>query len=729
MKKIIAIVIWLYCYLIILTTGVKAFEFVKDSNNPLKISYINGYTSQLQGHIFKKDGLYKGILTIKKPLDGFFSLGLIRSVDGINWQMEKEVLNTGMELSNARFFKTATGVNKLFVTRGDADGKYRIYSTDCDDDFNCGQTLTQVLSVDSTDSTEQNGFFAGFPYQQNDQIYLFYGVWGNDGFKVRLAYSDDLLIWNKCVNKSNLVSGGDGPFVFEQNSELYLFTHQSDSTGIKVAKTSLPLNCDSQFTNQGYLLTRSMSYDSRHIIFPSLIEDNSGLFLYYSGLGSDSVWRLNLAKQLVPTLTPSTTPTPTPSTIPTPTFTITPTPTLIPIPYILNPIVIIPGFMASWNKDAILFNREVEQSDWQILSFVKEYDGVIKTLENLGYVKNKDLFIFNYDWRKTVIDTVDDLDLFITSHYQLSTSHFDIVGHSLGGLIARIYQERNNNVNLKKIITAGSPHHGVTQVYKIVEAGEIDRSNSYLWLAVKMIINLNRNKIESDRLVINRLFPVLKNLLPTYNFLKKDDIEIDVNTMQIKNDLLFSEQNNFNLSSLVGEKGPTLKGFVVKEPTALDKILGIYPDGRPISSYNEVGDYLVLSDSARLNNPFVLNFDHGEIIYKKESIKKILDLLDINYFDNQIIEGKFTKLDHSLIFFIKSKGKMEVEFNKQKYVDQDGIIFIENAKNGNYRLKVKGSKKENDEVIVFRINKNNDSWEKLSKKNAPGQVNHYNIQY
>ncbi len=719
MKKLITCLLLFFIF----AFPVRAFDFVKDSHNPLNISYINSYSKQLQAHIFKKDNLYQGVLTVRRDSENYFSLVLIKSSDGTNWTMEKEILNLGVELSNARYLRTTDGKNKLFVTKRDDDTKYRLYLTECDDSFNCNHNLILVLNIDPADISEQNGLFAGFPYQQDNQTYLFYGAWGIDGFKIRLAYSDDWVTWTKCPNKINLIFGGDGPFVYQKDNNLYLFYHQSDSTGLKLAKTSLPLTCDSQFEDQGYILTRTAIYDSKHMIFPSLIEESSSLFLYYSGLGTDSVWRLNLAKSI--SATPTQTPTPT--LIPTaiPTLTDTPTPTVIPTKV---PIVIIPGFMASWNKEAVLFNHSVAQPEWEMLSFVKEYDGLIESLKNLGYQINKDLFIFNYDWRKPILEISEDLNDFVTSS-KFPATNFQIVGHSLGGLVARIYQNKYQNINLNKLITVGSPHQGVSQTYKIVEAGEIDRSNSYFWLAIKLVLNLNRNKLESDKELINRLFPVLKDVFPIYNFLRKDGAEVDVTSMKVKNELLSNKTNEFNLTALVGEKGPTLKGYVVEEPSLADKLLGNYLDGRPISSFNDDGDYLVLSSSARLNSPVVLNLDHGEIIYKKEAIKQILELLNIPYSDSQIVEGKGTRLDQVLVFLIKSKGKMEVRLGKHKYADHNGIIIIENAQLGEYELKVKGKKEESDEIIVFQIGKDREVWEKIGRKNAPGQTNLYNIHY
>ena len=714
MIKIIKYLFFIFVLLFLTNSKVIAFEFVKNTNNPLNITYINDYAYPFQAHIYKEDNRCKGILTARKPSVAYYSLVAIESEDCVSWTMTKEILNINQDISNPRLFVNVDGSKKLFFTKTDGIDFYRIYSTDCDNNLNCSSAIKLVLNPNQSDLTEKNGYFASYIMVIDGHYYMFYGAWGNDGFKIRMAYSDNLESWQKCPNDL-IFDGADGPFPYLKENNLYLFYHKSDSSGIKLAKTSLPLSCDSVFEDLGYLLRPGSSYDIRHLVFPSVIDDSSGLKLYYSGRDWNWNWSLNLACTeqacLFPTITP----------------TITPIPTK-------TPIVIIPGFMASWNKQAILHNESVSQPEWKLTPFVKEYNGLINTLKNLNYEENKDLFIFSYDWRKPILEITGDLNEFLTSNH-FPTTNFYIIGHSLGGLIARIYQQKYQDNHLEKAVTVASPHHGVTQVYKAIEGGEIDRWNDYLWLAEKSLIALNRNNLETDKQTINRIFPVLKDLFPIYNFLKEDGAEIATSEMKIKNELLSNESykihetNLINLFSLVGEKGPTLKGYDVVEQSFIDKLLENYPDGRPESSYNEIGDYLILSESARLNTPLVFNLDHGEIIYKKEAIKKILDLLDISYGDSQIMEGKSTKIDHSLVFLIKSPAEMEVIFDNQTYLEQNGVIFIENAESGNYQLNVKGNDIGTYEVIVGQTGETDDIWESIYGETSLNQTDLYNIHY
>ena len=584
MKKIFSKLICISLFFIIylhFPLSIFAFEFVKSPDNPLPVSYINNYAYQLQTNIFKEGDVYKGIFVVNKPPETYYSLGYFESVNGTNWEMKKEILNTGADLSNPSVIKTISGY-LLFITRYENNAIYKIYSIVCDFDFNCSSSFAPVITPDTNNSSEKKGVFAGRPFIQNNRTYLFFGAWGDDGFKLKLAYSDDLVTWQRCPNDKAFLYGGDGPFPYADNNNLYLFFHQSDSSGIKLAKSTLPLTCDSVFEDQGYLLVKDdKSYDQKHLIFPSVLNDNGGLKLYYSGLGSDSRWRLNLACTGQACLTSTATPTPTSTASPTPTSTPTPTP----IPE-KTPIIIIPGFMASWNREAILHNQTVDYSAWKLLNFIKEYDGLINTFKNIGYQQNVNLFLFPYDWRQSIEKTTNNLNNYL--HEKIwnnkPNQKINIVGHSLGGLVGGIFTQKNKD-KVNQIISVGSPHLGVVQVYKPLEAGEIDRANTFLWLAEKIVLTLNKSAIESDRVTITNKFPVAKELFPTFNFLK-DSLgnEISIDNLTIKNSFLTSYNQTFSeifslFTAIFGEKdNNTSAGYIIEPQNSLDQLLGNYSD-------------------------------------------------------------------------------------------------------------------------------------------------------
>ena len=525
-----------------------------------------------------------------------------------------------------------------------------------------------------------------------------------------------------------------------------MYAHQSNSTGIQKLTALLPLTCDSVFTNHGYIITPSTAYDQRHVIFPSIINNENGQLLYYTGLGNDNVWRLNLATNTIISSSPTPTiiqfpkVTPTSPVIVTPTATILPTNTPSPTPKI--PIIILPGFLASWNKEAILHNQTVDYSAWKLQNFVKEYDGIINTLKNIGYQENINLFLFPYDWRQSIEKTTVDFNSYLQTKIwnDEPNQKINIVGHSLGGLVGRIFAQKNKD-KINRIISVGSPHFGAVQFYKPLEAGEIDRSNTFLWLAEKIVLIVNKSALESDRITIVNKFPATKDMFPTFNFLKDTTgNEVSINNLTIKNSFLPAYNQTFSeifplFTAIFGEKDKnTLAGFIVEPQNSLDQLLGNYQDGKPTESYSDLGDYLILSKSASQDTDSEkFYFDHGEIITKKEAIKKILGLLNINFNDDQIVEGHITKISSSLIFMIKSPATMAVEHNDSVYAENEGIIFIPDAQSGSYSLKVQGTGQGKYEVVIGQISENNDIWEsingEITESPASSQIDDYNIVY
>lgn len=423
---------------------------------------------------------------------------------------------------------------------------------------------------------------------------------------------------------------------------------------------------------------------------------------------------INIDPTATPTLIPTATTTPTP--------TLTPTPTGIPTPIPRKTkIVLIPGAFASWNKEAILHKKTVDQSEWHLLPFINEYRAIIETLKNLGYKESEDFYVFAYDWRKPLDKIADDLNSFINQH-SINSNNFYVIGHSLGGLAARIYKQKYNDEKLNKVVTSGSPHQGAVQTYKAVEAGELEEDNSWLWLSQKLILQIYRDGLKTDRQILNENFPVAHDLLPTFPYLKNsDEIFTDISLMSTKNSYLIDKNIEIDsildsLKTLSGININTINGYKITGRTPLDKLLGNYVDGRPLETSYSTGDgvVLALSSSIATNTKALENHNHGDIIYKKTAIEEILNYLDISYSNEQVNEGSGTILSPSLLFLIKSPAAMEVSHNGNAYHEHDGIIFIENAISGQYKLTVKGKERGKYEVIVGEIGTNGNSWNSIS---------------
>jgi len=728
MKKIIFFFLAIFFFMTL--TKAEAVEpFVKSVNNPLPMmgTYLN-WDEQIsfQPSVIFENGIYKMWYASIGSSD--IKIGYATSSDGLSWQ--KQTLfnpNPNFPEHDPFVFKK-DGVKTLYFASSNNGTK--IFKINQVNDIEYDQsTLQEVISPSFTwegvDNTSPSVIF------DNGIYYLFYSA-HNSIWRIGLATSTDGQTWTKCplpiLNLNGRDEPSDGPEIFKKEGRFFLFFHLADSTGIKVAETT-SLSCSSSWSNPEYILKNDQSYDINYLTSPSVFEKDGQTLLYYGGKGVDNIWNINLATSGTIVI---------PTQIPTPLPTQTPTPTPLPNK---TPLVIVPGIFTSWNKNAIVYNQPVANNDWITNPTVYEYDGLITTLENLGYKRNVDYYFFNYDWRQSLDNISDSLKIFLNQ--KVFPDHPDekvnLIGHSLGGLISRIYQQKNLTSAINKIVTVGSPHLGAAQVYKVAEAGEIDKTNNFLWLAEKIVLQLYRDGLKTDKQIIEEKLPIVKDLLPTFNYLKdKNNQIIPVENMLIKNYFLLDFNNrSYDKSSLftiAGQKGNTDSGYKIKARTLSDQILNLYPDGRPIELFSDIGDYTVLLKSAVFgDNRQILNFGHGELIYKKDGIEKILNQLEINIEESKIVEGRGTNIDSSLIFLLFSPIKLSVEHNDQTYIDNEGMLFIENADSGIYTIKAQGIDKGQYSILIGQIGSKNDVWTKIDGKinnNIPDQqIDQYIIEF
>ena len=694
-KKIILFLFFLT--LLSLVNSTIAFEpFVKSQGNPLP--FTNDFPDwneigQYQPSVIFDNGEYK--MWYASTTGSKFKIIYAISADGISWGRQNLLdVYPGFDNHDPAILKTQNGYTLFFVASVNATSQtFKIFKIESNDGANFDLNSRQLV-LQPAGSLESTAISSPSVIYENGSYHLFYLCWGSQGFRVCQATSQDGTQWQRCQNNPIINEVSDGPNVFAKDGKHYLFFQSP--LGVRLAESSDNLSCTTNWSNFQTVLPEP-------IIGPSILDLQNSLFLYYSGFYQTGI-KISLAtsgEQISPT--PTLNPTLTPSPSPTP---------------VIHKIIIIPGLMSSWNKEAMLHNKKVSQTDWKLLPFVKEYYGLIQSLQNLGYTKDEDFFIFAYDWRKNLDNIADDLKQFISAH-NLTSSQIDLIGHSLGGLVGRIYGQKNGSESFNRLITVGSPHQGTANVYKLVEAGDFDKDDTMIWLMQKLVFFLNRKHFETNKKTIQTSMPVAKDLFPVYDFLTdKNGDQIAINSMKIKNDTLLDYQPEFpqifnSLTTIAGDKtNKTLSGYKVQKRSNLDKLLDIYPDGRPSEKLFTKGDYVIVEDSALAGNDRItLHSDHGELIYKKASIESILGKLNIAYSSNQIVEGNATKISPSLIFTLRSPAEMEVSFGSQKYIEQDGLIFIENAEAGNYNLKIKGEFPGGRyTVLVGQISDTDDKW-------------------
>lgn len=505
--------------------------------------------------------------------------------------------------------------------------------------------------------------------KNNELYHLFYSGSGVSNWGIGLATSLDGISWQRCQNNP-IVAPGASAQIVTYNGKFFLFFQSPN--GLEVQETDSLNGCTTIWTN-------------RHIIKnilrdPSPVVVNDNLWLYGTHSGNDGL-NIGLASK---------------SEIFLPKY----------------PVVIVPGMFASWNSRAILHNEQVSSDTWFIQPGVKEYEALNGTLKNLGYTQNENVYIFSYDWRQSISKTIKDLDDFLIKNiwgtYPYQPVQF--IGHSLGGTILRQYVKENSSKPIKKLVTVGSPHLGAIQAYKPIAAGEIDRENTLMWLAQKIILLLNKSKVESDKITINRLLPVLNDLLPIFPYLKNEKGE---NVQSIhKNHILTTQSTVSTIPQLyLGSSNSKIEaGYLLISQTPLEQLTNIYEDGHPHNTWKEDGDGVILLKSTLNQYTPIPSLNHGEIIFNKENLKVILSALDINVKDDQITPGQETKIFPAIFAFIQSPATMKIEYGDKIEHERQGMIWLQNTKNMIYKLKVTGAADGEYTLSIWLIGESEDKW-------------------
>lgn len=98
------------------------------------------------------------------------------------------------------------------------------------------------------------------------------------------------------------------------------------------------------------------------------------------------------------------------------------------------------------------------------------YAPIIRHLEKTGYREDRNLFVFAYDWRRSVFDNAKALEAFIRD--KVPDGKVDILAHSMGALVARAYVvEGEGGERVARLFSAGAPFQGSVKVFQTVEKG------------------------------------------------------------------------------------------------------------------------------------------------------------------------------------------------------------------------------------------------------------------
>jgi hypothetical protein len=288
------------------------------------------------------------------------------------------------------------------------------------------------------------------------------------------------------------------------------------------------------------------------------------------------------------------------------------------------PIVIVPGMLASFNAMKF-FIDDFDQANWKWSSTAEQgWDETISMLKNNNYVENEDYSIAFYDWRKTLNSqfyTRKQIEPVYKNLYPAidnllqnrpSGQKVNILAHSFGGLLTRSMIQNNlDRERINQFVTFATPHHGASAAYYpwqggVTATGGDPISGSLLNLIMKVYTNRSG---ESGVAFFRSKFASIKNLLPTYDYIRHGSTPILSNDLIHQNDVLLNTMNTNNFKASIDSKNIRFTAFYSSDEKTLDSITTFtptpnsdtWPDGQPFSSQDKIdGDNVVLPKSATI---------------------------------------------------------------------------------------------------------------------------------
>ena len=223
----------------------------------------------------------------------------------------------------------------------------------------------------------------------------------------------------------------------------------------------------------------------------------------------------------------------------------------------LEPIVIVPGIMGSWNPDVILSDATDNGLPWGFHNLDHTWDNMIKALLVEGYEWNKTLFFAFYDWRKSNADSAENY-LMPTMNRALlnsSSTKVNVIAYSMGGLVVRSYiqsEEYLDRDDVDHLVILGTPNYGSSDIYTLWEGGEVpdnwDVSSRAITNIVIDVNNVQDFSVDDEYDVVHKYFPSIGELIPVYEFLvdkgSGNSIKPYSSLIQARNDFL--EELNFS---------------------------------------------------------------------------------------------------------------------------------------------------------------------------------------
>jgi pimeloyl-ACP methyl ester carboxylesterase len=670
-----------------------------------------------------------------------FQIGMATSTDGIFWT----------KYPNNPIIPIPPGVNNLYdpmviatesgyimwyeahKLSGGPDG-FKFYRAISSNGIDWTTNPTTPIIFQSGGSISEYQVAPTIIYDKNINKYkMWYTSLLNSVWSISYAESIDGITWinnpNNPIIKSDQLWEGthlSGPTVYFDNNLYHLwYTTNSGNVGMLYTYSSNGIN---NWIKPGppinpILQPNQNIFDSIYVDDGSALKIGSSIFIWYGGTNLPVTqdflgYRIGLASSdpfPIETTTPTPTSTPIPTLTNTPIPTLTPTPIPSPTPQITKTIVI-PGLGGSWNFDSITnCNPNSYVGNWIAMPTSEAiYNPILEAIRGTG----NDTVAFYYDWRRPPQETAEKLKTYIDNLTQ-PNEKINLIGHSLGGLVGRAYIEKYHNDKVAKFIAIASPFQGALTAYPAWEGDKIVSDDIRWKTMARVVMYFCADRYHTQSNIVKKYLPSVQYLLPTFDYIQNQNSSTlkPVTSMYAQNTWL--PNLNFQppfygipVKIIVGTGYQTINSFIVKKQTGWQKILQQWRDGE-ITNTNRTskdGDGTVLTKSATLNGSDTtqINKNHIAIMSSQDTISLILSFLGFQSLNKRSINLPLThsqdelKPDSALVL-IGNPGFSITSKEGQTIQDTNGLIFILNPKNGDYKLLLSPKEQRKMKLHIFQF--------------------------
>ena len=389
-----------------------------------------------------------------------------------------------------------------------------------------------------------------------------------------------------------------------------------------------------------------------------------------------------------------------------------------------RPVIIIPGILGSLPTTESLrsYFKDMAEGEWDgkktplVLDPVRHtYDGLINHLVAQGYERDKTLFPFPYDWTKDNDRTGQVLAAKIAEVKRVcACSQVDLVGHSMGGLVARSYvQGSNYQGDVRNLIQVGAPNSGAVEAYDVWEGGKVSASGADGSLLNLFISIISNSSLDEERAAAVRSWmPSVGQLLPIWNYINSRPyptgypVNSFLTNLNARADLLKQHVAYYVLGSNSHPTPESLTVTAVSAETA-------WPHGKIISQTFGTGDGTVLGSSmeATGRTDIALKGDHSSIV--TESAPHIARILMGGYVADKPVAYPQQRQYHAVYVrgnvaanLVTAAGEGEVNTSRITIpgaytgnIFNSQLILTPNTQN-KYHLRIKNT---SSEAVVYSV--------------------------